>query len=61
MQWANSFHDPKSDAIQKRLRADLDAYKLPIETNCATLLKTLLDMLSVWGRITGNDKTYTYR
>ena len=21
------------------------------------LLKTLLDMLSVWGRITGNDKT----
>ena len=57
MQWANSFHDPKSDAIQKRLRADLDAYKLPIETSCAALLKTLLDMLSVWGRITGNDKT----
>ena len=57
MQWANSFHDPKSDAIQKKLRTDLDAYKLPIDTNCATLLKTLLDMLSVWGRITGNDKT----
>ena len=57
MQWAASFHDPKSDAIQKRLRTELEAFKLPIETNQASLLKTLLDMLSIWGRITGNDKT----
>ena len=57
IKWIRSFHDLNSDALQTKLRAELASFKLPGEITRDRLLKTLLDMLSVWCKIAGNVKS----
>ena len=57
LRWIRSFHDLNSDALQTKLRAELASFKLPGEITRDRLLKTLLDMLSVWCKIAGNVKS----
>ena len=56
LKWIRSFHDLNSDALQTKLRAELASFKLPGDITRDRLLKTLLDMLSVWCKIAGNSK-----
>ena len=56
LKWIRSFHDLGSDALQTKLRAELASFKLPGDITRDRLLKTLLDILSVWSKIKGNSK-----
>ena len=54
--WLEKSYDVKSPKMQIALRAQFDASKLPITSSVHHFTKTWIDALSIWSKITGNDK-----
>ena len=54
--WLEKNYDVKSPKMQIALRAQFDAFKLPITSSVHRFTKMWIDALSIWSKITGNNR-----
>ena len=57
LKWFLSFHDISTPARQKSLRLALSKFKISVGYTQKQLLKTLLDYLAVWEKLSGNSRS----